>query len=299
MTLSYSIADVVPYINWVYFDHAWGMSGKPDSERQHLRREAEERLSRYADHYQTHALFRLFDCYSEGEDIVLGDTGVLTVGGAGVRGCVGTRIPCLRQQQQDSDYLCLADFIAPYPAHDSNLVPPHPRIPAPPTESTPSNQIALFATSVDSGMEADFDGDPYEKMMMQLLADRLAEATAERLHEQVRREYWGYAKDEQLTIDDMLMNRFQGIRPAVGYPSLPDVSLNFVLDSILDFRQTGIRLTESGAMRPHASVSGLMLASPQARYFSVGTIGDDQLHDYARRRGLPVGLMRKYLSGNL
>lgn len=148
-------------------------------------------------------------------------------------------------------------------------------------------------------MESDFSSDPYEKLMMQLVADRLAEATAERLHEQVRKEFWGYARDEQLSIADMLVEHFQGIRPAVGYPSLPDTSLNFVIDRLIGMQQIGIRLTESGAMKPHASVSGLMLASPNARYFSVGTIGDDQLNDYASRRGLPVTLVRKYLSANL
>jgi hypothetical protein len=85
----------------------------------------------------------------------------------------------------------------------------------------------------------------------------------------------------------------------VGYPSLPDTSLNFVIDELIGLRQVGIRLTESGAMKPHASVSGLMMAHPQARYFAVGKIGDDQLVDYARRRGLPVEVMRKFLSANL
>ena len=92
---------------------------------------------------------------------------------------------------------------------------------------------------------------------------------------------------------------FKGIRPAVGYPSLPDASLNFILDDLLDMKQIGIRLTESGAMKPHASVSGLMLAHPKARYFSVGKIGEDQLGDYARRRGLPIELCRKFLAANL
>jgi len=131
------------------------------------------------------------------------------------------------------------------------------------------------------------------------VADRLAEATAERLHEQVRKELWGYAADEQLSMEEMLVEHFQGIRPAVGYPSLPDVSLNFLLDQLLGFSQIGIRLTESGAMRPHASVSGLMLAHPKSRYFSIGKIGDDQLHDYAQRRGVPVELMRKFIAANL
>ena len=109
--------------------------------------------------------------------------------------------------------------------------------------------------------------------------------SAERMHEEVRKKYWGYATDEQLTIPEMLNEHWQGIRPAVGYPSLPDTSLNFVIDQLLNLSQIGIRLTESGAMKPHASVSGLMLAHPDARYFSIGKIGDDQLRDYALRRG--------------
>ena len=149
------------------------------------------------------------------------------------------------------------------------------------------------------GLETDFDHDPYEKMMMQLLADRLAEATAELLHSEVRRRLWGYAPDEQLTIGEMLQEHWQGIRPAVGYPSLPDTSLNFVIDELIDMKQIGIRLTESGAMKPHASVSGLMMAHPAARYFAVGKIGADQLVDYAHRRGLPVEVVRKFLGGNL
>lgn len=97
-------------------------------------------------------------------------------------------------------------------------------------------------------------------------------------------------------MEELHAETFQGIRPAVGYPSLPDASLNFLLDGLLPFRQIGIRLTENGAMKPHASVSGLMIAHPAARYFSIGKIGDDQAQDYARRRGLPVPLLRKFLS---
>jgi hypothetical protein len=97
----------------------------------------------------------------------------------------------------------------------------------------------------------------------------------------------------------MLIEKFQGIRPAVGYPSLPDTSLNFVLDELIDMKQIGIRLTESGAMKPHASVSGLMMACPKAHYFSVGRIDEEQLVDYARRRGLPIELARRFLTSNL
>ena len=267
MRIDYSISEVAPYINWIYFFHAWGTSNMPQQDKAHLQAEAEERLQRYAGSYRTHAVFKLFDCYSEGDDIVVEDAESKET---------ENRIPCLRQQQSGADYLCLADFVTPaYP------------------------QIGVFATTVDMGLETDFNADPYEKMMMQLIADRLAEATAERLHEQVRKHYWGYAPAEQLSIQDMLAERWQGIRPAVGYPSLPDTSMNFVLDQLLDMKQIGIRLTVSGAMKPHASVSGLMLAHPQARYFNIGTIGEDQLADYARRRGVPVEQMRKYLAGNL
>ena len=97
----------------------------------------------------------------------------------------------------------------------------------------------------------------------------------------------------------MLNEHWQGIRPAVGYPSLPDTSLNFLIDQLIDMKQIGIRLTESGAMKPHASVSGFIMAHPKARYFSVGKIGDDQLRDYARRRGLPIEVTRKFLAANL
>lgn len=259
MIFHYDIVELQPYINWVYFYHAWQL--RQVDEQQRIRQEAEAFLQEHASDYHTHAIFLLADAHSEDDDIVL---------------CSGERIPMLRQQQTGSDYLCLADFISPH-----------------------TSKIGLFATSVDKGMETDFDNDPYQKMMAQLLADRLAEATAERLHERVRKELWGYAKDEHLSMDEMLQERFQGIRPAVGYPSLPDASINFVLNDLLHMHDIGITLTESGAMRPHASVSGLMIAHPEARYFTVGKIGDDQLHDYARRRGLPVDNIRKFLAGNL
>ena len=183
-----------------------------------------------------------------------------------------------------SGYRSLADYVAPLASAGSSSL---------------ASKIGLFATSVDMGLETDFASDAYQKMMAQLLADRLAEAAAEVLHEQVRKHLWGYAPDEKLSIADMLVEKFQGIRPAVGYPSLPDTSLNFVLDDLLDMKQIGIRLTESGAMKPHASVSGLMLAHPETRYFNLGKIGEDQLRDYARRRGLPVEVCRKFLAGNL
>ena len=259
MLITYDIHELVPYINWPYFHFAWQV--KQQDEKLRLHQEAETLLTQWEERYHAYALFELFEAHSDGDDIVISSS---------------FRIPCLRQQQGEPPYLCLSDFISPL-----------------------TSKLGIFATSADMALETDFDADPYQKMMAQLLADRLAEAAAERMHEQVRKEYWGYAKDEQLTIPEMLVEKFQGIRPAVGYPSLPDTSLNFVLDELIDMEQIGIRLTESGAMKPHASVSGLMIAHPQARYFNLGKIGEDQLQDYARRRGLPVEVCRKFLAANL
>jgi cobalamin-dependent methionine synthase I len=279
MIITYDISELIPYINWPYFFFAWQV--KEQSEKDRLRQEAEAFLQQLEGKYHAYGLFELFDAHSDGDDIVVckGDRSQES----GV-----SRIPCLRQQQGNPPYLCLSDFLPPHIiSTDSCLLTPD------------SSKLGVFATSVSLGLETDFDSDPYQKMMAQLLADRLAEAAAERMHEQVRKEYWGYAKDEKLSIPDMLVEKFQGIRPAVGYPSLPDTSLNFVLDDLIDMKQIGIRLTESGAMKPHASVSGLMLAHPEARYFSIGKIGEDQLRDYAHRRGLPLELCRKFLAGNL
>jgi len=261
MTLDYSISQLTPYVNWVYYYHAWQVS--EPAEQQRLNDEAMLLLEQLEERYRAHALFELFDAYSDGDDIVV-------LCGEGEE-----RIPCLRQQH-GNPCLCLADFISPL-----------------------TSKLGIFATSADIGLETDFDGDPYMKMTTQLLADRLAEAAAEVMHLQVRKQYWGYAPDEQLSIAELHTEQFQGIRPAVGYPSLPDASINFIIDRLIGMGQIGIRLTESGAMKPHASVSGLMMAHPAARYFAVGKIGPDQLADYAQRRGLPVQVVRKFLGGNI
>lgn len=284
MKIDYHISAVKPYINWDYFYFAWGIHNKPEEEKLVLRNEAEQLLRKYGWHYQTHALFLLLEAHSEGDDIIVRKTEYKEQkNGSTVEEAKEYRLPFLRQQH-GSPCLCMSDFIAPHSMHDAPHV---------------TRQIGIFATSVDAGMEHDFDHDPYEKMMMQLLADRLAEATSERLHKEVRQTYWGYAKDEHLPMEELHTEQFLGIRPAVGYPSLPDASINFLLDELMDMKQIGIELTESGAMRPHASVSGLMIAHPQAHYFDVGRIDEAQLQDYARRRGLPVEEMRKFLQRNL
>ncbi|MCD8237183.1 MAG: 5-methyltetrahydrofolate--homocysteine methyltransferase [Prevotellaceae bacterium] len=289
----YRISDVAPYINWIYFFHAWSfplkyasiahihgcdacraswLSGFSEAERPRateamkLQNDASRMLAKLDAYYEIGAIFRLFNSNADNDDIIVGKT----------------RLPMLRQQTPNSNghCLCLSDFIRPL-------------------ETQEYDQIGIFATAVNAKIENLYAEDTYNRMLVQTLADRLAEAAAECLHREVRTEIWGYARDEKLSIDELHLEKFQGIRPAVGYPCLPDLSLNFLLDELLDFSQIGIRLTEHGMMRPHASVSGLMLSHPQSCYFTVGTIDEIQLTDYARRRGMSPTELRTYLIRNL
>ena len=230
-----------------------------------LMADARQMLMEMEDVVHPQCLYRLCTAGADGDDLVV----------------EGTRIPLLRQQEPHADgspLLCLSDFVRPIA-----LGMP--------------DRIGLFAATVHT--DRAFPDDPYRNLLLQTLMDRLAEAAVELMHAYVRRVAWGYAPNESITINDMLQGRYQGIRPAVGYPSLPDQSINFILDSLLDMQQIGIRLTENGAMHPHSSVSGLMLAHPAARYFTVGHIGEDQFKDYARRRGLPLDKMQKFLAALL
>ena len=295
--ITYPIHEVSPYINWVYFFHAFGFQPRfaqianihgcdvcraswlanfpseeinKAAEAMQLFKEANKMIDLLDRDYKTYGLFQLFPAYSEGDDIVT-DCG---------------RIPLLRQQhikKEGDPYLCLSDFISP----DKNGKDPV------------NNTLGIFATTVDDEMEHLYEKDPYKHMLTQILADRLAEATAEKLHEEVRTTFWGYAPDEKLPMEELLLEHYQGIRPAVGYPSLPDQSVNFILDSMIGYDNIGIRVTENGAMLPHASVSGLMLAHPASTYFSIGTIDKDQLENYAKRRGKDIGEIKKYLAANI
>ena len=264
--ITYNISDVSPYINWAFFFYAWSMNGKAKDAQQELRNEAEQMLVDMEGKYHTRAVFALCEANSEGDDIIVN----------------GTRVPMLRQQKviPGKPNLCLADFIRP-------------------ASSGIKDAIGLFATSVDAAFTSNNEEDPYQRMLSQTLADRLAEATAEKFHEDVRKKYWGYAPDEHLTLMEIFAEKYQGIRPAVGYPSIPDTSMNFLLYDLLDMMGIGIKLTENGMMVPHASVSGFMFAHPQSRYFDLGKIDDEQLEDYARRRNLPIETLRKYLASTL
>lgn len=290
-TRHYPVHEVRPYINWLYFFHAWGfpvrfsaisqihacpscrqawVNGFTSEERSR----AIEAMRLYDDACRmldswgngplyTHSRVRLLEANGNGEDIVL--TGL------------GTSIPLLRQQHpaEEGPCLCLADFVRPL-------------------ESGKGDRIGLFVCTADQGFVTG-NLDDYQSLLRQTLADRLAEATAELAHQITRREWWGYAPDENLCIRELFEERYQGKRPAVGYPSLPDQSLCFLLSDLLDFPSLGVTLTESGAMVPHASTCGLMLSHPATRHFSVGPVGDDQLQDYARRRGMEVEQLRRFL----
>jgi 5-methyltetrahydrofolate--homocysteine methyltransferase len=197
------------------------------------------------------------------------------------------RIHALRQQMAKADgrpNLCVADYVGPPGVAD---------------------YVGAFAVTAGHGVDElvrrfEAAHDDYGAIMTKALADRLAEAFAERMHERVRRELWGYAPDEALTNDDLIAERYQGIRPAPGYPATPDHLAKAVLFDVLDAgARAGIALTESMAMLPASSVSGLYLWHPDARYFGVGRMGADQLEDYARRAGLPLDEAARWLSPNL
>jgi 5-methyltetrahydrofolate--homocysteine methyltransferase len=193
----------------------------------------------------------------------------------------------LRQQsaaREDAPSLSLADFVAPL-------------------ESGLRDRVGAFA--VTSGLETDAlaagfekDLDDYHAIMVKALADRLAESFAEWLHRRAREE-WGYGRGEKLSNEELIAEKYRGIRPAFGYPACPDHTEKRKLFALLDAPSVGIRLTESCAMWPASSVSGLYLAHPQSRYFTVGRLGRDQIADYAARKGMPVAELERWLSPNL
>lgn len=277
MRRDYTISDLTAYINWVYFFHAWSV--KADSgEGAQLLREAQKMLGEMMQPYvKIRTVVEILPAYSDGDDIVVQKVMPCECGSSHPWG-EPIRMPMLRQQNVGSDGYCrcLSDYIRPQ-------------------SSLRQDKIGVFATSVSVDAEAISSDDEYSRMLLQTLADRLAEAGAERLHEEVRKTIWGYAPDENLSAEELHQGKFQGIRPAIGYPCLPDMSINFILDEIVDFKSIGVTLTEHAMMQPHASVSGLMISLPQAQYFSVGQIDETQARDYARRRNMTLNEIKKYL----
>jgi 5-methyltetrahydrofolate--homocysteine methyltransferase len=287
----YDLAEIAAYIDWSPFFQTWDLAGSypkiledpvvGKAARSALA-EGKAMLKRLiAEKWlRASAVFGLYPAASVGDDIeIYTDES---------RSETAMVWHCLRQQAEkpaDRANLCLADFIAP---RDSGV----------------PDCIGAFAVTAGIGADArvgafEAKHDDYGAIMLKALADRLAEAFTERLHERVRTEYWGYAADEKLSATELIAEKYRGIRPAPGYPACPDHTEKGALFELLQAADAGITLTESYAMLPAASVSGFYLSHPDARYFAVGKIGEDQAADYARRKALALDQTERWLSPNL
>ncbi|HSA61554.1 MAG TPA: methionine synthase [Nitrospiraceae bacterium] len=286
-----SLIELIPYIDWSPFFHTWELKGRypaifDDATVGAKAKELYDDARRLLDEIiqkrllTAKGVYGFFPAASVGDDIELyqdaGRTATLTT------------IHTLRQQSekpQGQPNLALADFVAP-------------------KESSRHDFIGAFAVTAGIGLEElcrqfDKDHDDYNSIMAKALADRLAEAFAEYLHKQAR-EAWGYGKGETLSNEDLIREKYRGIRPAPGYPACPDHTEKRLLFDLLQVeQQTGITLTESFAMLPAAAVSGFYFAHPEARYFAVGKIGKDQVEDYARRKGMDLRTIERWLAPNL
>jgi 5-methyltetrahydrofolate--homocysteine methyltransferase len=288
----YPLEQLLEYFDWMPFFNAWEFAGKfPDVLTDPVVGEAASNL--YADArrmlktllaerwLKARAVIGLFPANAVGDDIeVYADesrTRVLTV------------LCHLRQQKgkpQGQAHDCLADFIAP----KSSGVPDY---------------IGAFAVTAGVGIDAHVERfershDDYSSIMLKALADRFAEAAAEHFHERARREFWGYAAQEQLSNSQLIREEYRGIRPAPGYPACPDHTEKAKLWQLLDVENSvGIRLTDSFAMLPTAAVSGWYFSHPDSRYLAVGKIDCDQVEDYAKRKGMSIAEVERWLAPNL
>jgi 5-methyltetrahydrofolate--homocysteine methyltransferase len=289
-----TLEDIVPFIDWTPFFHTWELRGVYPKILQHekhgetatkLFNEARTLLDEIVakKQLQLRAAYGLFPANSAGDDVEVYTNGS--------RKHLRTKFHFLRQQIVKGDSTpnwCLADFIAPKSATAS------------PQQPGPNDYLGAFAVTAGIGLKEIVEGykarhDDYNAIMAEALADRLAEAFAEYLHKRVREE-WGFGKAENLTTDDLLAEKYRGIRPAAGYPACPDHTEKAILWDLLDAEQhTGIKLTESYAMWPGASVSGLYFAHPDSKYFAVGKLGKDQVEDYSRRKGMTVSDTERWL----
>ncbi|MFH1279060.1 MAG: methionine synthase [Candidatus Eisenbacteria bacterium] len=288
----YSIRELLPYIDWTPFFHLWRLRGRypeilesPEfgAEARRVHGDAEDLLAKIAGGrlLRARAVVGLFPAGAVGDDVeVYGDEN---------RERPVARLHFLRQQTERAagkPCLSLADFVAP-------------------RESGRADWIGAFALTAGVGAaslaaEREGEGDDYGAILLKAVADRLAEAFAERLHERVRREVWGYAPDESPDARTTIAEGYDGIRPAPGYPACPDHTEKATLFRLLGAGEaTGVRLTESFAMDPAASVCGWYFARPEARYFSIGKIGRDQAADYAARKGMTLGEAERWLAPSL
>lgn len=288
---SYSLNELREYINWSEFFRTWEIKGKYPAVLKHpkygeqarkLYNKANELLDYIVNNnlLTANAVFGIFPANSIGNDIEI----YSDVSHKSILGIIHT----LRQQKRyesGSPNLSLADYIAP-------------------KGSGITDYIGAFALTTGIGVseivkEFEEKNDEYKSIMTKILADRLAEAFAERLHELIRTKYWGYAANENLSKGDMFKVKYTGIRPAIGYPSLPDHSEKETLFKLLGAASIGVELTESYMMVPAASVSGLYFAHPEAKYFPVGKILDDQVLNYRKRKGMSTAEVKKWLVQNI
>ena len=289
----YPLDELVPYIDWTPFFAAWEMVGTYplllDSEKygeaaRSLFNDAQEMLKQMvAEKWLTaNGVIGFWPANAIGDDIRVfaDDSRAKTIG----------TFFTLRQQMaregSKRNHVALSDFVAP-------------------EETGLADYVGGFAVSTGFGEEAIAErfaraNDDYSKILSQSLADRLAEAFAERMHERVRREFWAYAPNENLTVKELISEKYRGIRPAAGYPAQPDHTEKGTLFDLLDAQSgTGIKLTESFAMWPPSSVGGLYFSHPDSHYFGVGRIGRDQVADYAERKNWPLEKAERWLASIL
>ena len=285
---AYPLGELVERIDWTPFFQAWELAGRYPKilddpvvglQARALWDDAQRMLTRLVEErwLEARAVIGFFAAQADGDDVRLFADGERRIARGELR--------FLRQQMLKNtgqSNLCLADFVMP-------------------ATQGRSDYIGAFAVTAGIGIDAhvarfEADHDDYSAILLKALADRLAEALAERLHERVRRELWGYARDESTSNDDLIAERYRGIRPAPGYPACPDHTEKQTLWSLLEpDTNAGITLSERFAMLPTASVSGWYFAHPDARYFGIGKIARDQLHDYARRKGMSVQEATRWL----
>jgi len=285
-----SVSALRDFIDWTPFFHAWELKGRYPAILEHpemgeqaksLFVDANAMLDRIEQEawLQPKAVFRAFPANSEGDDILVFDDQE--------RESIRARIPCLRQQGAKSGTLpnlSLSDFVAPVGTAD---------------------WVGAFCVTAGHGVaekaaEFQAQNDDYRSILLKAVADRLAEAGAERLHHLVRTELWGTSPDEHLANESLIAEQYAGIRPAPGYPACPDHTVKETLFALIDApKHTGVTLTESMAMMPAASVSGWILGHPKSKYFGVGRIERDQVEDYALRQGADVAAIERWLAPSL
>lgn len=293
----FPLDELVPYIDWTPFFHTWELRGSYPRilkdeivgvEASKLFADAQALLKEVIDKklLKAKAVIGFYEANSVGDDIQLSVTGSqLPATGNRQRATIHT----LRQQSEKAKgepYYALSDFVAP-------------------KETGIQDYWGGFAVTAGIGLDElvtafEKNHDDYNSIMIKAIADRLAEAFAEKMHELVRKEYWGYDKNESLSNEELINEKYSGIRPAPGYPACPDHTEKRTLFDLLEAeKHTGIHLTDSFAMYPASSVSGFYFAHPQSRYFGLGKIDKDQVQDYAKRKGMDLATVERWLSPNL